>query len=107
MAANFRNDTISIPAAARARNRRFAAAKAINPAFTPDIVASMGTTALYLKAMRGQDMETKTKYVQILFRQLRFLVGDFLRFPRADTELQARNEFLLKRDTRDPMLQSL
>ena len=75
VAAHFRSDTISIPVAARARKHRFAAAKAINPKFTPSIVSSMGETALYLKAMRGQDRETKTKYVQILFRELRFLVG--------------------------------
>lgn len=69
MAAHFYNDTISIPVAARARRDRFAAAAAINPNFTSSIVSSMGESALYLRAMQGQDNETKTKYVQILFRK--------------------------------------
>lgn len=36
----------------------------------------MAETALYLKAMGGQDKETKTRYVQILFSELRFLSED-------------------------------
>ncbi|KAL8821823.1 MAG: hypothetical protein Q9191_007236, partial [Dirinaria sp. TL-2023a] len=67
VAAHFHNDTISTPAAAKARKDRFDAAKAINPTFTPSINSSIGTTALYLKAMQGQDKETKTDYVQIFF----------------------------------------
>ncbi|KAL8757905.1 MAG: hypothetical protein Q9199_001868 [Rusavskia elegans] len=88
----FHNETISIQIAARARQDRFDAARAINKEFTPSNLSSFGESALYLKAMRGQDKETKTKYVQILFRESRFL---------------ARNEFLLKRDTRDPMSRSV
>ena len=72
MAAHFHNDTISIPVAARARKDRFAAAEAINPEFTPSVNGSIGTTGLYLLAMQGQDQETKTKYVQIFFRELEF-----------------------------------
>ncbi|KAI4259263.1 MAG: hypothetical protein L6R42_004647 [Xanthoria sp. 1 TBL-2021] len=71
VAAHFHNDTISIPVAARARQDRFDAARAINKEFTPSSVSSFGESALYLKAMRGQDKETKTKYVQILFREER------------------------------------
>ncbi|KAI4265629.1 MAG: hypothetical protein L6R38_009282, partial [Xanthoria sp. 2 TBL-2021] len=67
VAAHFHNDTISIAVAARARQDRFDAARAINKEFTPSNVSSFGESALYLKAMRGQDKETKTKYVQILF----------------------------------------
>ncbi|KAL8946647.1 MAG: hypothetical protein Q9222_006981 [Ikaeria aurantiellina] len=65
------DDTISTPTAARARNHRFATAKAINPNFTASTLSSMGETALYLTAMRGQDQETKTRYVDILFREER------------------------------------
>ncbi|KAL8708157.1 MAG: hypothetical protein Q9220_006918 [cf. Caloplaca sp. 1 TL-2023] len=71
VAAFFHHDTISIPTAARARNHRFAAAKALNPHFVNSTASSMGETALYLRAMRGQDKETKTEYVQILFREER------------------------------------
>ncbi|KAL8835095.1 MAG: hypothetical protein Q9170_003451 [Blastenia crenularia] len=67
----FHHDTISIRTAARARSHRVAAARAINPNFTPSEVSSMGETALYLKAMRGQDVETKTNYVRILFNEER------------------------------------
>ncbi|KAI4226472.1 MAG: hypothetical protein L6R36_003127 [Xanthoria steineri] len=71
VAAHFHHDTISIPVAAQARLDRVNAAKAINPNFTASDVASLGTSALYLKVMRGQDNATKTKYVQIFFRQER------------------------------------
>lgn len=74
VAAHFDNATISIPVAAKARKERFDAAKAVNPTFTPSINASIGTTAMYLKAMQGQDKETKTEYVQILFRELSLLI---------------------------------
>ncbi|KAI4207663.1 MAG: hypothetical protein LQ348_000511 [Seirophora lacunosa] len=70
-AAHFQNDTISISDAARARKDRFAAAKAVNPEFTPSILSSLGETALFLKTMQGQDKETKTEYVKILFREER------------------------------------
>lgn len=74
--AHFRDDTISLATAGRARKDRYAAAEALNPEFTPSIVSSLGETALYLKAMQGQDNETKTEYVQILFRELGSLVTD-------------------------------
>ncbi|KAL8974125.1 MAG: hypothetical protein Q9197_001638 [Variospora fuerteventurae] len=79
VAARFPHDTISIPAA-RARKHRFAAAKAVNPKFTCSIESSTADTALYLKAMRGQDEETKTRYVHISFRELRFLSEDLYVF---------------------------
>ncbi|KAL9034682.1 MAG: hypothetical protein Q9180_005269 [Flavoplaca navasiana] len=69
-AAHFRKDTLSLATAGRARKDRYAAAEALNPDFTPSIVSSLGETALYLKAMQGQDNQTKTEYVQILFREL-------------------------------------
>ncbi|KAI4231422.1 MAG: hypothetical protein L6R40_007744 [Gallowayella cf. fulva] len=71
VAAYFHHDTISIPTAAKARRHRYAAAQAINPTFTPAENLSLATTAMYLKAMQGQDKQTKTKYVQIFFRQER------------------------------------
>ncbi|KAI9722652.1 MAG: hypothetical protein M1812_001583 [Candelaria pacifica] len=71
VAAHFHGKTISIPDAARARKDRFAAAKAVNPQFMPSDLSSMGETALYLRSMRGQDKETKTRYVHILFREER------------------------------------
>ncbi|KAL9022474.1 MAG: hypothetical protein Q9185_000381 [Variospora sp. 1 TL-2023] len=70
VAARFPHDTISIPAA-RTRKHRFVAAKAVNPKFTSSIESSTAETALYLKAMRGQDEETKTRYVHISFREER------------------------------------
>ena len=82
MAAYFHSDTISIPVAARARKDRFAAAKTRNPKFTTSILSSMGETALYLRAMQGQDRETRTEYVQILFRQSRFLTDGLSVFVR-------------------------
>ncbi|CAF9925020.1 MAG: hypothetical protein HETSPECPRED_005723 [Heterodermia speciosa] len=63
--------TISIPTAARARKARFAAAQALNPDFTPNLNASLNETPLYLKAMQGQDNDTKTEYVRILFEEER------------------------------------
>ncbi|KAL8690892.1 MAG: hypothetical protein Q9218_003763 [Villophora microphyllina] len=68
--AHFRDDTISIADAARARKDRIADAEAVNPYYTPSN-GSVGTTALYLLAMRDQYQETKTKYVDILFREER------------------------------------
>ncbi|KAL8811661.1 MAG: hypothetical protein Q9200_001631 [Gallowayella weberi] len=72
VAAHFQNNTISIPTAAKARKDRFAAAQAANKEFdTSDATANggRGTTALYLLVMRGQFRETKTKFVQIFFRE--------------------------------------
>lgn len=86
VAAHFHDDTISIPVAARARQDRFDAARAINREFTPSNISSFGESALYLKAMRGQDKETKTEYVQILFRESRFLMRDLLCVPHSDTD---------------------
>ncbi|KAL8650409.1 MAG: hypothetical protein Q9226_005158 [Calogaya cf. arnoldii] len=86
VAAHFQNDTISIPDAARARKDRFAAARAINKEFTPSNISSFGETGLYLKAMRGQDKATKTKYVQILFREWRFLLGVLLCILHSDMD---------------------
>ncbi|KAI4119412.1 MAG: hypothetical protein LQ345_000658 [Seirophora villosa] len=71
VAAHFQNDAISISDAAKARKDRFAAAKAVNPEFTPSILSSLGETALFLRTMQGQDKETKTEYVKILFREER------------------------------------
>ncbi|KAL8961904.1 MAG: hypothetical protein Q9193_001609 [Seirophora villosa] len=71
VAAHFQNNTISISDAARARKDRFVAAKAVNPEFKPSILSSLGETALFLKTMQGQDKETKTEYVKILFREER------------------------------------
>ncbi|CAL8581707.1 hypothetical protein XPA_007392 [Xanthoria parietina] len=71
VAAHFHHDTISIPVAARARLDRVTAAEAINPNFTASNVTSFGTSALYLQVMRGQYNATKTKYVQIFFREER------------------------------------
>ncbi|KAL8977244.1 MAG: hypothetical protein Q9205_006910 [Flavoplaca limonia] len=69
-AAHFRDDILSLGTAGTARKERYAAAEALNPEFTPSIVSSLGETALYLKAMQGQDDETRTEFVQILFRKL-------------------------------------
>ncbi|KAL8888667.1 MAG: hypothetical protein Q9215_003936 [Flavoplaca cf. flavocitrina] len=70
-AAHFRDDILSLGTAGTARKERYAAAEALNPEFTPSIVSSLGETALYLKAMQGQDDETRTEFVQILFREER------------------------------------
>lgn len=81
VAAHFHHDTISIPVAARARLDRVTAAEAINPNFTASNVTSFGTSALYLQVMRGQYNATKTKYVQIFFRESRsFLRGAILKY---------------------------
>ncbi len=69
VAVHFHDKTISIQDAAGARKDRFAAAKAINERFMDATFQSMGESALYLRAMRGQAKKTKTKYVQILFRE--------------------------------------
>ncbi|KAI4108926.1 MAG: hypothetical protein LQ339_002044 [Xanthoria mediterranea] len=71
VAAHFHHDTISILVAARARQDRVTAAEAINPQFAASDISSFGESALYLKAMRGQNNATKTKYVQIFFREER------------------------------------
>ena len=62
--AHFLNDTLSLATAGRARKDRYAAAEALNPEFTASIVSSLGETALYLKAMQGQDSETKTNILR-------------------------------------------
>ncbi|KAL8799516.1 MAG: hypothetical protein Q9182_005825 [Xanthomendoza sp. 2 TL-2023] len=69
VAAHFHNTTISIATAAKAHKDRFAAAQAANKEFTGTADAGRGTTALYLLVMRGQFRETKTRFVQIFFRQ--------------------------------------
>ncbi|KAL8666615.1 MAG: hypothetical protein Q9168_007449 [Polycauliona sp. 1 TL-2023] len=71
VAANFHDDTISLQTAGMARRNRFAAAEAINPKFTPSVNSSLGETALYHKAMQGQNNATRTDFVRILFNEER------------------------------------
>lgn len=79
-AAHFHNKTISLPVAARAIRDRLDVGYATNPKFTPSVTSNLGEAALYLKAMQGLYKETKTEYVQILFRELNTLLGFFCVF---------------------------
>lgn len=79
-AVHFRNHTVSISAAARAIRDRLAVGYATNPTFSPFVTGNLGEAALYLKAMQGNFEETKTEYVQILFRKLNTLLRTFFAF---------------------------
>ncbi|KAL8676890.1 MAG: hypothetical protein Q9224_007243, partial [Gallowayella concinna] len=96
VAAHFKNDTISIPTAARARKERFAAAAAINPNFTASETGSMGETALYLTAMRGQNVETKTDFVEVFFREERIPFNEGWRRSNHTTTLGDLGELGMK-----------
>ena len=77
-AAHFQNKTISLASAARAIRDRYDVGFATTPKFMPSVASSLGEAGLYLRAMQGHFKETKTQYVQILFRELEILLGDFL-----------------------------
>ena len=79
-AAHFLNKTISLPTVARVIRDRLDVGYATNPKFTPSLFSTLGEAGLYLKAMQGLYKETKTEYVQILFRELKTMFVVFKHF---------------------------